>query len=255
MPRSISLPLLHAKRLAQAVLPHVSADDVTPSLTWATIHGGVLYGTDRYSVGAYKIISPEKPVREMGSLAARITAESPERYEAKVKDWEERAEVRFGGEGWEEPFYIPRAALKRLATLNEAQTTSGVRNLLDRVRVTITESPESTLYGHQVIIGVQEGSLESFRQVFNRAKSGVFPPVWTLFEKWEPQKTGPVEYGLNANLLGKIAATLPKYEPFKMTAGEPTRNAATGEVIKQAPMMVEVGTDFRILVQPVLLLR
>lgn len=52
---TIRLPLFEAMQACAAVLPHTSADDVTPVITTASIEGDTITATDRYSVGQFKL--------------------------------------------------------------------------------------------------------------------------------------------------------------------------------------------------------
>lgn len=252
MTRTISLPFMTAKTAATAVLPHVSDDDVTPALTHAVIRERHLIGTDRYSVGDYDLTSPEKP-----KPGRNMDAADQKRYDTQLDDWERRAEVRYSqneeSPDWDEPFYIPRAALARIATLNERQSTVP-RDMLSYSRVTITEAlhEPGTRPVYTVSVALHDGDLEVFRQVFLRGTFGNFPPVWKLLEEWKPQESGAVQFGLTAPNLQKVFKAIPKYEAFTITAGQPQ----SGENARLAPMMVETNSKvFRALIQPALILR
>lgn len=54
---SVTLPLMEAIEAASAVLPHVSKDDVTPTLVHANLQDDRLIGTDRYTVGTFRLSS------------------------------------------------------------------------------------------------------------------------------------------------------------------------------------------------------
>lgn len=249
MTRTISLPFLTAKTAATAVLPHVSDDDVTPALTMACIREKHLLGTDRYSVADYDLTSPEAP-----KPGKNMDAAEQKRYDREREDWERRAEVRYSqneeAPDWDEPFFIPRAALARLATLNERQTTVP-RDMLSYSRVTITEG-ETAAGSGTTTVSVFDGDLEVYRQVFMRAKFGNYPPVWRLLEERKPQESGAVQFGLLPSNLQKVFKAVPKYETFTITAGQPK----AGENARLAPMMVETSSkSFRALIQPALILR
>lgn len=249
MTRTISLPFFKAKEAATAVLPHVSNDDVTPVLTHAVIRERHLLATDRYSVGDYDLAFPERP-KEPLTKDDRVLR----RHAAEVEDWERRAEVRYTqndeADDWAEPFYLPRAALQRISTFNERQSTVS-RDMLSYSRVTITEGTmgPATASTLTTIVGLHDGDLEVFRQVFVRARFNTFPPVWKLLDEWKPQEEGTPEFALMPEHLRKVFSMVPKYQPFKITAGAPT----TGH--KQGPMMAVVGDHFRALIQPSLILR
>lgn len=55
---TITIPLYDAKRLATALVPHTTQDDVTPVLSHVVIggdNGAFAYATDRYTVGRYDL--------------------------------------------------------------------------------------------------------------------------------------------------------------------------------------------------------
>ncbi|QOP64816.1 hypothetical protein SEA_DELAGARZA_57 [Microbacterium phage DelaGarza] len=255
MTRTISLPFHTAKTAATAVLPHVSDDDVTPALTHAVIRERHLIGTDRYSVADYDLAFPEKP-----KPGRNMDAAQQKRYDAQLDDWERRAEVRYSqnedAPDWDEPFYIPRAALARISTLNERQSTVP-RDMLSYSRVTITEAlhEPGVRPVHTVSVALHDGDLEVFRQVFLRGSFGNYPPVWKLLDDWKPQTEGEVTFGLMPTNLQKVFKAIPKHEAFTVTAGEPQRDPQ-GKPTRLAPMMVETSSKaFRALIQPALILR
>lgn len=249
MTRTISLPFFTAKEAATAVLPHVSNDDVTPVLTHAVIRERHLLATDRYTVGDYDLAFAERPEEPASKDEKALRG-----YASLLDDWERRAEVRYTqndeADDWDEQFYIPRAALARIATLNERQSTVS-RDMLSYSRVTITEGTMGPAGAPTLTttVGVHDGDVEVFRQVFVRARFTTYPPVWKLLADWKPQEEGAPTFGLMPEHLRKVFSTVPKYQPFKITAGAPSNGH------KQGPMMAEVGEHFRALIQPSLILR
>lgn len=69
----ITLPLAEAKEAFAAVLPHISADPVTPILTCAYIDENQIIGTDRYTVAKHALSTePTGPMLLPRSLVAWI---------------------------------------------------------------------------------------------------------------------------------------------------------------------------------------
>ena len=52
---SVTIPLMEGIEACSAVIGHVSKDDVTPLLTRAQLKGDRLIGTDRYTVGTFRL--------------------------------------------------------------------------------------------------------------------------------------------------------------------------------------------------------
>lgn len=256
MPRQINMPFERAKMAAQAVLPHVSSDDVTPVLTVAVVRDDRLVATDRYSVGVFTLQEPK-----------------PKEFEKWSKDqrdgWTEHRTVSLEGtleEGdptWAEDFMIPRAALLRISTLSKQMTMHGllmgtrivIREEFGEWRVSRTRTTENKVHDRRIIVEVVDAAgLVEWSQRF-AVTDGRFPPVGKLLDEWKPAQSGEqVAFGLMGSNLAKIIRFAGKHTPFLITAGEPTRNI-NGEAIKNAPMMVEVGEDFRALIQPTIWLR
>jgi hypothetical protein len=231
MTRTISLPLHMARTAAQAVLPHVSDDDVTPVLTHACITGDSLVGTDRYSVGRYSIASEEEP--------------APDSREHE--DWERSGEVRRSGDGWDEDFAIPRAALIRLASIGPGQTLLP-RTLQHHCRVVIREDLSNEKFPI-VWVALEDDGTRVYEQAYHRHVGIRFPPVARLIEEWTPSTDGTARFGLMPFNLDKITKFAGRHEPIEVIAGAAQRKGVLG------PMKVVIGTRFVGLLQPNLLVR
>lgn len=230
MPRSLSMPFWRAKMVAQAVLPHVSNDDVTPVLTLAVVRGDSMIATDRYSVGCMLLQEPKPKEFDKWSDDQR-------------KGWEDHNTVRQEGEldaddpTWADDFPIPRDALSRISTLSKAQTIHG---LWPESRIVIREE-----FG--------EWKRSTSPRIVRDDPTARSRDRRVVVEVLDP--SGLVEFGLMGSNLSKIIRFAGKHTPFKITAGAPKTPDAVRASDKLAPMLVEVGDDFRALIQPTLILQ
>lgn len=226
MTRSISLPLHMARTAAQAILPHVSKDDVTPVLAHAAIFGDTLAASDRYSVGTYSIASAPEPQRDT----------------REHEDWKVTGEVRRAGDWDAEPFGIPRAALYRM-------TTIGTQSLLPKnmthhhCRVTLAEEHDEASKRHVLWLGLEDDGTCVYRQAFAMWHPLRFPPFLSLIEGWEPDDSGTARFGLMPFNLAKITRFAGSHEPIEVTAGKASKPGF-------GPMKVAIGERFVGLIQP-----
>lgn len=268
--RILSLPFWRAKRMALAVLPHVSSDDVTPVLTMADVQGPYLVGTDRYSVGRFTLQDPDTAAREPDpkriDAPVKYGGVSRERHAAEHRSWEEQTLVTMAENGesvteFAEPnFFIPRGALQRLSTLHKGLTLHSPERA--RVRITLTgltsagslrESPQTPYLTVDVVepLGADE-SMVTLSQTWVAAR-GNYPPVGRLVDQWEPDEgEGGARFSLMPHNLGKISRFAGRYEPFVLEAGKGKTGGKQYE--KLGPMRVKIGTDFVALLQPNLLM-
>ncbi|UVK61390.1 DNA polymerase III sliding clamp beta [Microbacterium phage Gingerbug] len=254
---AVELPLHRAKRAAQAILPHVSDDDVTPVLTAANLTNGHLIGTDRYSVGRIRLSdSDTPPERHTGNLAARIREESEESYEKRLQEWKDQHEVRYfvGGERVEESpeFMVPRAALQRVAGLNNRLLIHGkVMERLARVRIEAWEPfTRGGRSGYNMLdVVLLDAGKPALRQTF-LGVIGNFPQVARLMDDWAPAEEGGTLNFSTWNL-AKITRFADRYDQVKLTPGKPRE----GERARLAPTRLTIGDDFTALLQPNIELR
>lgn len=238
--RTINMPLARARTMAQAILPHVGTDTVTPVLTVANVSGGFVTGTDRYSVGRYRL--------------QEGTAE-PAANEREA--WESRVEVRLWQDGerveeFTEDFFIPRGALVMLAGLNKRSMLRD--EFMARVGLTLSGSVKPGTMDRLRLLtvsilerGIRDSELtETSSRVFE-APAGNYPPVGRLIEQWEPYDgTGDVRFSLMPANISKITRFAGRYDPIIMEAGK----ATGGKRHNLAPMRVTIGDDFVGLLQP-----
>lgn len=255
---AIDMPLHRAKRAAQAILPHVGTDDVTPVLTAAQFTNGHLVGTDRYSVGRIRLSSDEaRPDRSLVGLAVKYGGISEERYADQVKAWEDNHEVRYyaDGERTEEApeFMVPRALITRMAGLSGALLPISGNHALQpaRVRVEVHEPAfREAVSGEKKHIGwdwadlvLFDGDRAVLRQSFLNV-SGNYPPVGRLMDEWKPAEE-PGALNFTPWNLAKITKFAGRYEMVVLTAGKSAFSHT-----KLAPTRLTIGSDFVALIQP-----
>ncbi len=95
--QTLTMPLTAAKLMCKAILPHISTDDITPSLTYALVEGNYAFATDRYSVGRYDITNladsgtdepmllPRKAVQFLASVGASVLLWDEAFYHARIE--------------------------------------------------------------------------------------------------------------------------------------------------------------------------
>ena len=246
---AVDLPLWRAKIAAQAILPHVSTDDVTPILTVAHIGGGYLTATDRYSVGRFTLQDQEEP-------PARNTdsrhGESEEHYQARLEDWRAQHEVRYFAAGQRttdtQEMLVPLDALRRISTLSSALLPCGkVAEMTARVRIEAHEGQphvrEEYITYKWVDVILYEQDRAVLRQTF-LGVTGMMPPVGRLLDEWVPaEEAGTLNF--TSWNLAKMTKFAGAREVIRLTAGK-----STVAHHKLAPTRLEVGKDFVALLQP-----
>lgn len=255
MTRTLTLPLSRATYLAQAVLPHVSTDDVTPVLTVAAVLGDALVATDRFSVASV-LLSRPRP-----SDAGNWTDGQRKAFDL-LNVAEQAGAIEGDDLDWSEAFLIPRRALARMAALGAKEALNGVQQdhrVIVREEFTPwREAPARTVGSTTtkpyrtrdrfVIVELVHGGVVEWSQRFT-CPSGNFPPVARLLEQWKPADgTGPVSFGLMGANLDKVTKFAGRHQPIRVTAGH-------SDMPKLAPVLLEVGDDFRALMQPTTLVR
>lgn len=257
---AIDMPLWRARMAAQAVLPHISTDDVTPVLTVAHAVNGYLVASDRYSVGQFTLQGSEpRPERSLTSRPVADGGVTEERYAALVEDWEAQHEVRYYADGERttdtQEMLIPLDAIRRMATLSSRLLPCG-RVAESTARVVI-EAREGTphvrpeyLTHRWVDVVLYEQDRQVFRQTF-LGVTGMHPPVHRLLEEWVPAEE-PGTLNFTTWNLAKMTKFAAPREIIRLTPGKPT---ASMRHTKLAPTRLEVGADFVALLQPNLDLR
>lgn len=213
--QSFTLPLLAAKQLAQALLPHVSRDDVTPVLGGIVL-GGERFGqyafaSDRYTVGRYDLTN--------------LFTDEPT------------------GEVW-----VSREALSAVRALGPATLLHGKHAFPD-YHVTFRTGQHKREWTTAVEVEYRPASGESdihWMRVFGaRGADGNFPPTDRLFETFIPGEV--MRVGLGFEHLAKFRPLERNGMPLRITMPKPS----TGN--KAAPILVESGARFKGLIQPNLL--
>jgi len=214
------MPLLDAKRLAAALLPHIDKDRITPVLNHVVFRpgseGGVFaYSSDRYTIGRYDLTN--------------IVDEVP-------------------GD-----MMIPRHVLSAVAVLGKATLPRD----LDQYRIEFEQfdSPSGFTYFSATAVWHNADEMEDthWQRRWDvlpfRGGSDRFPPVEKLFAEFIPGEVSVI--GLGPEQLEKFTgyARATRFTPIKVTL------AATGEGRNRlAPHLIEIGDRFKGLIQPNLLL-
>lgn len=258
---AIDMPLWRARMAAQAVLPHISTDDVTPVLTVAHAVNGYLVASDRYSVGQFTLQGQDtpRPDRSLVGAAVKYGGISEERYQALLEDWEAQHEVRYYADGERttdtQEMLIPLDAIRRMATLSSRLLPCGrVAEATARVVIEARDGQphvrEEYLTHKWVDVVLYEQDRQVFRQTF-LGVTGMHPPVHRLLAEWVPaEEAGTLNFTTwNLAKMTKFAA--PR-EIIRLTPGKPAENMRQH---KLAPTRLEVGKDFVALLQPNLDLR
>lgn len=212
----LSMPLLDAKRLAAALLPHISKDTVTPVLTHVAFQrgseGGVFaYATDRYTVGRYDLTN--------------IVDEIPD------------------------GMMIPRHVLAAVAVLGKATLP---RALVDyRIEFEKFDSPSGFTYFSATAIWHNADEMEDthwMRRWDATRTTMYFPPVEKFFAEFLPGEVSVV--GLTPEQVEKFTgyARSIGFTPMKVTL------ASDEDGKRMAPHLIEIGDRFKGLIQPNLML-
>lgn len=252
---AVDLPLWRAKRAAQAILPHVSTDDITPILTTARVGGGYLLATDRYSVGRFTLqgTDVDQPVKNTDIRYG----ETEEHYQDRLEEWRNMHEVRYFQAGERttdtQEMLVPLDAIRRVSTLSAALLPCGkVAEKTARVRIEAHEpqphvKPEYITY-KWVDVLLYEQDRAVFRQTF-LGVIGALPPVGRLMDEWAPAEE-PGTLNFTAWNLSKMTRFADRNDIIRVTAGKPGSSQP-----RLAPTRLEVGSDFTALLQPNLDLR
>lgn len=206
---TVSLPV--AKQLAQALLPHIGRDAVTPVLG-GIITGGERFGqhafaSDRYTVGRFDLTN--------------LFSDEPT------------------GEVW-----VPREALYAVSVLGKASLLYG--NLVSSYHVTFRTGQENREWVTTVTVEYRPESGERimhWMRVFGaRGADGNFPPVDRLFESFIPGEV--MRVGLGYEHLAKFRPIERNGMPLRITMPQEAKGN------RAAPILIESGQRFKGLIQP-----
>lgn len=211
MPRT-TMPLLAAKQMAQALLPHTATDNVTPVLMGAVL-GGERFGqyafaSDRYTIGRYDMTN--------------LLSVEPE-----------------------EELWIPREALAILRTLGSKTLLWGDHPTAYEVTFATMKQDGKYWVTEVTVDYVIEGQppiTHWFRTFAARGADGNFPPTHRLIEEFIPGEL--MRVGLGYEHLTKFAPLERTGQPIRLTMPK----ASTTN--KLAPILVESGERFKGLIQP-----
>jgi hypothetical protein len=214
------MPLLDAKRLAAALLPHIDKDRITPVLNHVVFRngseGGVFaYASDRYTIGRYDLTNIV--------------------------------------EGDFDDMMIPRNVLAAVAVLGKATLPRDLGQY--RIEFEQFASPSGFTYFSATAIWHNADEMEDthwqrrWDVLAGGHASDRFPNVEKLFAGFIPGEVSVI--GLGPEQLEKFTgyARATRFTPIKVTL------AATGEGRNRlAPHLIEIGDRFKGLIQPNLLL-
>lgn len=220
--RKIRLPILEAIEACAAVLPHCSKDEVTPVITAACITGDTITGTDRFSVGQFKLSTKLKdgsillPHAAVAMIARLVTKHLVD-YSTYAPGWAD-----------------PKDGYQVVITAPEPTTAPGTKYTDEEVA-----ERASALVTVQI---VGRRGVEQQRQF--RAVLGNFPVVGRLLEGFKPAtEAQPVK--LDPSFLEKFTGYAKKFHrgaPLRFTLS-PTNSGKPG------PVRIDIGR-FTGLLQP-----
>lgn len=213
----LSMPLLDAKRLAAALLPHTSKDWITPVLSHIVLRpgseGGVFaYASDRYTIGRYDLTNIV--------------------------------------EGEYDGMMIPRHVLSAVGALGKATLPRDLG--MYRIEFEQFASPSGFTYFSATAIWHNAEEMEDthWQRRWDVASSaGTFPAVEKLFADFIPGEVSVL--GLTPEHVEKFTgyAKSSRFTPIRVTL------AAKGEGHKRlSPHLIEIGDRFKGLIQPNILL-
>lgn len=222
---TLTLPLLDAKELSKALVPHVTRDNITPILTHIVVggdYGSFAYATDRYTIGRF-------------DLTNIIVGEAPA-----------------------ETFWIPGAALAAVGNIGDKSLPDNMIALSEyRVQFERIQLSEKSAAHFQVTVlspSMEKDQEGVFYPVWMRtwrvpSNPGNFPPLAKLFTDFLPSEREVIH--LQAEQLSKFTSYAKTYKyigllRITMTAPSGGRNVA--------PILVEIGNRFKGLVQESLVL-
>lgn len=214
--RKLTLPIFEAIEACAAVLPHVSADDVTPVITVACITGDTITATDRYTVGQFKL---SRSLDE-GTILVPLEA---------VK-------------------WIARFVVKHLLGHYYNSALTGYEVTIEAPDPTELKGPKINDHSVTVTVSSERHGVEALRKF--RPVVGNFPPVSRLFEAHKPAEAIPT-VALGSMQLEKFTGYARKYHrdvPLRFTLSD------TDNPEKPGPVLIRIG-NFTGLLQPNLLLR
>lgn len=215
----ITLTLHDAKRLAAALVPHISKDDVTPVLGGVVLggnRGNFAYATDRYTVGRY-------------DLTNVIVGDMPE-----------------------EDFFIPKAVLSAVRSLGRATLPNEIVLENYQLRIETLEVDKLTYIVAKIMWHSEDGSdMVHWMRTWHApaSKTSGFPPVDRLFAEAYP--------GADRWRTHLDAAHLEKFIGYARLVSSPIRLTMTGPNNMgkmDSPIVVEIGNRFKALIQPVMVM-
>jgi hypothetical protein len=213
----IVMPLEAAKNVARALLPHVGTDNVTPTLTGVYFDGQFASATNRYTVGRY----------DLTNLLADGSTESG--------------------------VWVPREALASVLTVGKTTLRWGNR-LMDYVAIfeTVKESGSTAYTSVEIEWRPVSGAPEvHWMRVFNaNGATGNYPPVGRLIDGFQPGEQ--MRVGLHGDHLAKFTSlTRRENAPLRVTL---SKDPVVSGRKSGGPMLIEVGSRFKGLIQPSLIL-
>lgn len=209
----VKVPLIAAKSMAKALLPHAARDRFLPSLYGAWVTGTYAYSTDRYSVCRYDLTNLIDPV--------------------------------------DEPLLLTTDALKTIAALGRSILPFGTLAQAELVAEQSATAVEGrTLLGVTVLDGYMGDDSEGvwFRAFLGAQRDTSPPPVDRLFDEFRrgAQESFTSAAREGGSPLGKFASTAGSLRlPIRVTMPEQTQE---GSKIK--PVLVEIGDRIKGLFAP-----
>lgn len=218
----ITLTLHDAKRLAAALVPHISKDPVSPVLDNVVLggnRGNFAYATDRYTVGRY-------------DLTNVIVGEVPE-----------------------EDFFIPKAVLSAIRSLGPTTLPNEIVMENYQLRIETLEVDKLTYIVAKIIWHYEDGSdMVHWMRTWHaptsdRRRPPFFPLVDRLFAETYP--------GADRWRTHLDAEHLEKFTGYARLVSSPIRLTMTGPNNMgkaESPILVEIGTRFKGLIQPIMVM-
>lgn len=218
---TLVLPLIDAKLMASALVPHTARDEWTPGLSTVAvgIHDGQFaYATDRYTCGRYDLTNvasqwPDERLLIPRDLLSAILTLGPRTLPARYVEYNAVIET------YGEPLIGERAPSTRASLSIETKP--------------VEESGE--------------GEMHYFR-VFSAPKTDLkYPPVGALFDRWIPGKPVRNPVILNPEYLARFTTYAHKVRR-EMRVTLPPRGAINGAT---SGVLVEVGARFKGILMPI----
>ena len=218
----ITLTLHDAKRMAAALVPHISKDAVTPVLGGVVLggkRGNFAYASDRYTVGRY-------------DLTNVVIGDMPE-----------------------DDFFIPKTVLSAVRSLGPATLPNEIVMENYQLRIETLEVDNLTYIVAKIMWRYEDGSdmvhwMRTWHSPTNdKRRPSTFPAVDRLFaEAYPGAKRWRTHLG---------AEHLEKFIGYARLVSSPIRLTMTGPSNsgkEDSPIVVEIGTRFKGLIQPIMVM-